>query len=107
MAHAHIDFGNGTSQTVYGGQVRNVLSSLRTVKTGLPELISVLSSMIEGGDATQVANFATMRVALNCPTDAEAKALFDELSSLNFKLGTNASQIDVATAISQVLAKLG
>lgn len=64
-----------------------------------------LQLMIDG-DGSQAAHYAYMNGKIGTATDADAKALYEELLSLKGKLTTDASVSNVHAALRQAFNKL-
>jgi len=101
MAVGHIKLTPSASHTVY---IQVAMNQLRDGKRKLSEVIAFLSQMIDG-DISIEENFSYMATALGTD-NANAKAAFDELSSLHFKLTTNVSINDMHSAMDQAVARL-
>jgi len=100
-------------QSVDGKYVQQITTALRTTRN----LTSYLQTFAEqiNGDPSNVANYTFLANALGCTdtttsggttANETAKAIFDELNSLNFKLTTDTAVTDVNAAINQALSKL-
>lgn len=100
---------NPTSST-HGKYIQQITTALRTSRS-LTSYLQTFSEMING-DPSNAANYTYLAQALGCTdtlsgtANETAKAIFDELNSLNFKLTTDASVTDVNAAINQALSKL-
>jgi hypothetical protein len=103
MAVAHISFND---QLTHGRMIRRALQSLEEGTDTLNDLMGVLATMIDG-DGSQAAHFTYMTTKCGFASDAGAKAGYDELASLKFKLSTDTSQTDVNAALIQAFRKFG
>jgi tetrahydromethanopterin S-methyltransferase subunit H len=102
MAITHISFND---QTNHGRQLRAHLNKLEEAVEGLDDLVKTMALMLDG-DGTQSAHFTSYIITkFGFPDAATAKACWDELNSVSFKLQTNASVSDVNAAIKQVVNK--
>jgi hypothetical protein len=103
MAVSHIAFND---QLPHGRQLRAALSKIEDGYESLNEVIAIMTRMIDG-DGSSAAHFTYMVTKMGFADTAGAKAAFDELNSLAFKLNTNASVTDVNAALLQVFSKFG
>lgn len=101
MAVAHINFNAGTP---HGGLLKNGLSRLEDALNNLNELKATMQLMIDG-DGSQTAHFPYMQEKFGFTDNAGAKAAWDELNSVLFKLNTNSSVDSVNAALLQVFNK--
>jgi hypothetical protein len=101
MAVTHLTFND---QLPHGRLLRRGLSQLEEGLDNLNDTKASMALMIDG-DGTQAAHFTYLTAKYGFSSDADAKAAWDELNSLLFKLNTNASVTDVAAAIAQVFNK--
>lgn len=87
---------------------RLIASGLNKLQEGKEEINLALARMtqqLEGGDPSQEANFAYAATQGGFDSNAKAKAGYDELNSLIFKLNANTSVTDVDNAQKQAIAK--
>lgn len=101
MAVTHIQFNQGTQ---HGALLRSGLTLLEDGLDRLNDLKATLQLMIDG-DGSSAAHFAYMQERLGFSDNAAAKAAWDELNSLLFKLSTNSSVDNVNAALVQAFAK--
>jgi hypothetical protein len=101
MAVAHINFNSGTQ---HGALLRSGLQRLEDAFHDLNELKSTMALMIDG-DGSQAAHFPYMTQKFSFDNDAGAKAAWEELNSLLFKLNTDASVSSVNAALLQAFNK--
>lgn len=101
MSVAHLAFND---QTNHGRILRRALQQQEDGLDGLNDVISTLQLMIDG-DGSQAAHFAYATTKFGFSDDATAKAAWEELNSLAFKLNTNNSVSDVNAALKQVFNK--
>ena len=101
MAVAHIAFDD---QTNHGRILRRSLQHLEDGLEELEDLIATIATMIDG-DGSQAAHFTYVTTKFGFSSDANAKAAWDELNSLKFKLTTNASVTDMNAALLQAFNK--
>lgn len=95
--------------------MRPVVRALQLIREGVETLTHARAVILQtrDGDGTQAAHYdltATLggfTAGDYADGPAAAKASFDELDSIHFKLTTNASVSDVAAAIAQACAKHG
>lgn len=101
MAFTHIYFGTGTT---HGSMLRSALSQLEVGKRELVNILATMATMLDG-DGTNISHFneVTSRFAFSNNTDA--KAAWDELNSLKFKLTTDGSVTSVDAAMTQAFNK--
>lgn len=93
-------------------RVKQALRAIREGRAILGQELAVADQMRDGNgsEASHYDLFASEKgYAAGDYVDANtaAKAAYDELASLHFKLTTNASVTDVAAAIDQACAKFG
>ena len=103
MPVSHISF---DSNSEYGQQLRSSLNSLEKGKDDLNDLLGVMATMLDG-DGSQAAHFEYFIPRFGFPDTATAKAAYDELQSLMFKLNTDAQVDFVNAAMTQVFNKFG
>jgi hypothetical protein len=101
MAVAHIDFNHGSP---HGSLLHSGLSGLENALANLNEIKATMQLMIDG-DGSQAAHFTYATDKFGFASDAVAKAAWDELNSVLFKLNTNSSVTDVNAALLQVFNK--
>lgn len=101
MAVAHIDY-NRNSQ--HGSALRNALTNLESAFEQLNQTHATMALMFDG-DGSDASHFAYMQGKFGFADNAAAKAAFDELASLLFKLNTNSSVSDVNAAMTQAFNK--
>jgi hypothetical protein len=89
----------------HGRLLRSTLTSMENGHDGLNDLMAALALMIDG-DGSSETHFDEIMTRLGTTSTASAKALYDELASLRFKLNTDSSVTDVLAAINQAFAKL-
>lgn len=90
----------------FGQEITALLNCYRKVVTDGPLLLSAMGHMIDG-DGSSDTHFAEMVTLGIFATNADAKASYDELQSVNGKLTTDASVTSVQAALLQVCAKHG
>jgi hypothetical protein len=103
MAATHIPFDRSNQ---FGQELKALLNAYRKVVTDGPIIIAALQAMIDG-NGTDVSHFTEMVTVGIFDNTADAKASFDELSSVNGKLTTNNSVSSVEAALLQVCSKHG
>lgn len=101
MAVSHIAYSAGTQ---HGALLHSALGGLEAKFDDLNDIHASMALMIDG-DGSQAAHFAYMTTKFGFSSDAVAKAAYEELSSLLFKLNTNASVTDVNAALLQAFNK--
>lgn len=101
MAFTKIHFNGGLQ---HGQLLRSTLTSLENGHDGLNDIMAALALMIDG-DGSSATHFEEVMTRMGTTSTANAKALYDELASLQFKLNTNASVTDVLAALNQAFAK--
>lgn len=102
MATTNIYFND---QTQYGRLLRRGLQQLEEGKDTLNDVLASMPHMIDG-DGSDAAQFAEVTSRYGFASNAAAKAAWDELNSVLFKLNTNASVDSVNAALLQAFAKL-
>lgn len=102
MAVAHLNF---ISSTTHGRLLRESLDSFERGLDGLNDVVGAMQLMIDG-DGSSASHFLTLAARFGFEnTGADAKAAWEELNSLLFKLNTDAQVSEVSAAIRQVLNK--
>jgi hypothetical protein len=107
MAVLHIPFND---QIHHGRMLRQGLRHLEEGFVDLNEVRDVMALMIDG-DGSQASQFTYMSTkfgydgADQTAKNVNAKASWDELNSLLFKLNSNTSQVSVNAALLQVFDK--
>jgi len=103
MASTNIPFDRNNQ---FGQEIKALLNSYRKVVTDGPLILASMSQMLDG-NGSDVSHFAEM-VALGIyENTTDAKASYDELASVNFKMTTDSSVSNVNAALLQVCAKHG
>ena len=103
MATTHVQL-NRNNQ--FGSEITHLINAYRKVNADGPNIIAAMACMIDGNGSDE-AHFTEMVTLGIYENTADAKASFDELSSINFKLTTNASVSDCDAALKQVCSKHG
>jgi hypothetical protein len=103
MAAMNIPFDRSNQ---FGQEIKALANAYRKAVTDGPLVLQAMSLMIDG-DGSDAAHFAEMVELGIFANNADAKAAYDELASINFKLTTDSSVAMVQTALLQVCAKLG
>ena len=101
MAVSHIQFNSGTQ---HGAILRHGLTLLEDGLDRLNEIKATMQLMIDG-DGSSDTHFAYMQEKFGFASNADAKACWDELNSVLFKLNTNDSVTSVNAAMLQAFAK--
>lgn len=101
MAVTHILYNKGTQ---YGALLKAGLQGMEIAFDGLNNLKATMALMIDG-DGSQDSHFTYLANQFGFDTPALAKAGWEELNSLLFKLNTNDSVSDVNAALLQVFNK--
>ena len=101
MAFTKIHFNIGLP---HGQLLRAALTQLEQGHDGLNDIVAATQLMIDG-DGSNVSHFEEVMVRYGFPSTTVAKAAWDELNSLRFKLNTDSSVTDVLSAINQAFAK--
>jgi hypothetical protein len=101
MAVGHIAY---NSETNHGRKIRRCLELLEEGHEGLNDILDTLALMVDG-NGSDAAQFTYMTTKCGFPDNATAKAAYDELQSLRFKLNTNAQVTDVLAALRQAFNK--
>lgn len=101
MAVAHILYNKGSQ---YGALLKAGLQGMETALDSLNKIKATMALMIDG-DGSQDSHFAYIANQFGFETPALAKAGWDELNSVLFKLNTNGSVTDVNAALLQVFNK--
>ncbi len=91
--------------STHGKFVQSTITSLKLGKRSLADVLGFMVQMIDG-DTADAANYTVLKDALGAPDNATAKGIFDELNSLNLKLTTDASVVEVHAALEQAFNKL-
>lgn len=105
MANLHYTYNPSTS--THGKFLQSAASSLEETRRTINKAYDVFQTfLVSGGDVGQAATFADLKVAIGAADDATAKSIFDELSSVRFKLNTDSSVTDVAAAINQFINRI-
>lgn len=102
MAVQHIGFND---QVLHGRLLRRGLQQMEEALDILNDVKATMALMIDG-DGTDAAQFTYMTAKFGFSSNPEAKAAWDELNSLLFKLNTNAQVTDVNAAMLQAFNKL-
>lgn len=103
MASTNIPFDRANQ---FGQEIKALLNGYRKVVTDGPLVLASMQAMIDG-DGSDVSHFTEMVTLGIYENTADAKASFDELSSVNFKMSTNNSVTDTNAALLQVCSKHG
>lgn len=98
----HISF-NTASQ--FGGSLASTLRRFENSFNDLNELFSSLTLMRDN-DGSAADDYALIQQKIGATDNAGAKAVYDELSSVLFKLNTDSSVTEVNAAMRQVFNKL-
>ena len=101
MAVSHITFND---QLQHGRLLRRGLTQFEEGLETLNDLKAFLDQA-KDGDGSDAAHFTYATLKMGTTSDAQTKALYDELASLLFKLNTNSSVTDVNAALLQAFAK--
>jgi hypothetical protein len=101
MATSNIEFNAGLR---HGSLLRSALTSLENGHDALNDVIASMQLMIDG-DGSNVSHFNEMMTRFGFASTTTAKAAWDELNSVRFKLNTNDSVSDVLAALNQAFAK--
>ncbi len=101
MAVPHINFNQGTQ---HGSLLHSGLSRLEDSLKDLNEIKASMQLMIDG-DGSQASHFTYMTGKFGFTDDAGAKAAWDELNSMLFKLNTDSSVSSVNAAMLQAFNK--
>ena len=88
----------------HGALLRKALVGLETGLDDLLDTVACMAMMIDG-DGSDAAHFGEVKSRYAFFDNATAKAAWDELNSLKFKLSTNASVTDVNAALIQAFNK--
>jgi hypothetical protein len=100
---AYLKYNPQTS--THGKFIQSAVTGIALGTNNLRTCLANLATMIDG-DPSNSANYTVMAISIGAADEATAKAIYDELSSLNGKLTTDGSVTFVAAAIAQALAKL-
>lgn len=103
MAVTNIPFDRANQ---FGQEIKALLNGYRKVVTDGPIVLAAMATMIDG-DGSSDTHFAEMVTLGIYETNADAKASYDELASVNAKLSTDASVTSVQAALLQVCSKHG
>jgi hypothetical protein len=103
MAAAYLKYNPSTS--THGRYIQSLITSFRQSVPGLADCLANFATMIDG-DPSNVANYTVLTTAIGAPDNATAKAIYDELTSLNIKLQSDSQVTNVHAAIVQAIAKL-
>jgi hypothetical protein len=101
MAFTKIHFNSGLQ---HGQLLRSTLTSLENGHDGLNDIMAALALMIDG-DGSNATHFEEVMTRMGTTSTVNAKALYEELASLRFKLNTDSSVTDVLAALNQAFAK--
>jgi hypothetical protein len=101
MAVAHILYDKNSH---YGAMFRTAIISLEKGYEDLNDLLATLATMLDG-DGTQAAHFDYITARFGFESNVLAKAAWDELNSVMFKLNTDASVSSVNAALRQFFNK--
>lgn len=97
----HINFVNTAD---HASLLRNTLQNLETGVDSLTKLLGTMTRCIDG-DGSDPAQFGEVVARFGFGSTADAKAAWDELNSLNFKLNTDNTVDHVSAALHQVFDK--
>lgn len=101
MAATKLDF---SSSTYFGSLLHTALNQNEASFNNLNAIKGSLELMIDG-DPSDPNNYTMMAAALGC-SNATAKAVYDEIQALLFKLNTDSSVDNVHAALVQAFSKL-
>lgn len=101
MAISHIQF---VLTATHADLLRNTLDSLEAGYDRLLKAVAVMERMIDG-DGSNATQFGELTIRFGFGSNTDAKAAYDELQSLKFKLTTNAPTSDMNAALLQVFSK--
>lgn len=101
MAVSHISY---SASTQHGALLHSALGGLEAKFDDLNDIHATMALMIDG-DGSDASHFAYMATKFGFADNATAKAAYEELSSLLFKLNTNSSVSDVNAALLQAFNK--
>ena len=101
MATTHLAFND---QLTHGRMLRRGLDQLEEGREGINDVLASMTTMIDG-DGSSAAHFTLATAKFGFPTDAAAKAAWDELNSLAAKFNTDASVSSVQSALLQAFNK--
>jgi hypothetical protein len=101
MASTNLHFDD---QSHHGRLLRSALHMLEGGHEALNDAVASMNHM-KDGDGSQAAHFAEVTSRFGFVTDAKAKAGYDELNSVLFKLNTDSSVTDMNAALLQAFAK--
>jgi hypothetical protein len=86
MAFTHIKFND---QLNHGRMLRRALQQLEEGRDGLVDLFSTFTTMLDGGDGSNVANFNEAVTLFGFPDNVTAKEAYDEINGLLAKINTD------------------
>jgi tetrahydromethanopterin S-methyltransferase subunit H len=101
MAVQHLAF---NADTQHGRLLRRGLTQLEDGLDQLNDLKGTMQLMIDG-DGSQAAHFTYLTAKFGFGSNDDAKAAWDELNSLLFKLNTKSQVSDVNAALLQAFSK--
>lgn len=86
MAFTHIKFND---QLNHGRMLRRAIQQLEEGRDGLVDLFSTFTTMLDGGDGSNEANFNEAVSLFGFPDNATAKEAYDEINGLLAKINTD------------------
>jgi len=102
MAITHIQFNPATTG---GSRIRQLLGSLENGQSLIVQELATFVTLCDNSDPSSAANFTAAASYYGFASNADAKASYDELNSLNLKINSDASVSNVMTAIKQAANK--
>lgn len=78
MAFTHVNFDDSQK---YGAKLRGMLNKLESALEDHIDTQDVMLTMIDGGDATNVANFTELTARFGFANNADAKAAYDLINT--------------------------
>lgn len=103
MAVTHYSFND---QLEHGRKLRRVLQQMEESHKGLPDLLDIMATMIDG-DGSAEAQFAYLTSHFGFPDNATARAAWNDLQALQAKFASNAAVTNVRAALLLAYARFG
>lgn len=93
MANQNVVYNRGNQ---WGSIVYAAVTGLTAARANVEQSLSQMAAMIGTGDSTNVTDFGEVAARYETTDNAAAKALFDEINSLNAQLATIDAAIEQA-----------
>lgn len=99
MAVSHKHF---SDQISHGRMLRRALDQFQEGREGLNDFLAIVEQMRDG-DGSSAAHYAYATSKYGCASDADMKAIYDDIKVVMDKLNSNASQTQIK-AVLDILA---